>query len=179
MRLMAAEAFIQCRVSQATKAALRAAAERQQLTGSALLKRMLELTMTVAGAEQNGDVGRDRRPPHASGSITHHSATQQPNDLICDAPGGLAYGFANHEAKALVGRGSGRFIVGWRKAVGFTILECICAIAGLVHGVEEVVDKRQQRGDRRSQQQGPKHPRRSLASSRQAQHQRFVGEDQQ
>lgn len=47
---MAAEAFIQCRVSQATKAALRAAAERQQLTESALLKRMLVLVLPTAGA---------------------------------------------------------------------------------------------------------------------------------
>lgn len=50
MCLMAAEAFIQCRVSQATKAALRAAAGRQQLTVSALLKRMLVLVLQTAGA---------------------------------------------------------------------------------------------------------------------------------
>jgi hypothetical protein len=55
MRLMAAEAFIQCRVSQATKAALRAAAERQQLTESALLKRMLELVLHSAGVAEAGD----------------------------------------------------------------------------------------------------------------------------
>jgi hypothetical protein len=48
MRLMAAEAFIQCRVSQATKAALREAAGRQKLTESALLKRMLELVLHIA-----------------------------------------------------------------------------------------------------------------------------------
>jgi hypothetical protein len=47
---MAAEAFIQCRVSPTTKAALRAAAERQQLTESALLKRMLDLVLVSAGA---------------------------------------------------------------------------------------------------------------------------------
>ncbi|MGD9881643.1 MAG: hypothetical protein AB7U95_16080 [Reyranella sp.] len=46
---MAAEAFIQCRVSQATKAALREAAGRQKLTESALLKRMLELVLQTAG----------------------------------------------------------------------------------------------------------------------------------
>jgi len=55
MCLMAAETFIQCRVSQATKAALRAAAERQQLTESALLKRMLVLVLQTAGAEVVGD----------------------------------------------------------------------------------------------------------------------------
>ncbi len=53
---MAAEAFIQCRVPQATKAALRAAAERQQLTESALLKRMLDLVLQTAGAAGAGDI---------------------------------------------------------------------------------------------------------------------------
>jgi hypothetical protein len=53
---MAAKAFIQCRVSQATKAAFRAAAERQQLTESALLKRMLVLVLqTAAGTAAVGD----------------------------------------------------------------------------------------------------------------------------
>jgi hypothetical protein len=54
---MTAEAFIQCRVSQATKAALRAAAERQQLTESALLKRMLVLMLQTASAAVAGDAG--------------------------------------------------------------------------------------------------------------------------
>jgi antitoxin component of RelBE/YafQ-DinJ toxin-antitoxin module len=49
MSPMAAEAFIQCRVSPTTKAALHAAAERQQLTDSALLKRMLDLVLNSAG----------------------------------------------------------------------------------------------------------------------------------
>lgn len=52
---MSGEAFIQCRVSQATKAALRAAAERQQLTESALLKRMLVLVLQTASAADVGD----------------------------------------------------------------------------------------------------------------------------
>lgn len=56
MFLMAAETFIQCRVPQATKAALRAAAERQQFTESTLLKRMLELVLHTAGAAEAGDV---------------------------------------------------------------------------------------------------------------------------
>lgn len=46
------EAFIQCRVSVATKTALRAAAQRQQLTESALLKRMLELMLNGAAPDQ-------------------------------------------------------------------------------------------------------------------------------
>jgi hypothetical protein len=60
---MAAEAFIQCRVPQETKAALRAAAERQQLTESALLKRMLELVLHNAGAADSGDITTADRPP--------------------------------------------------------------------------------------------------------------------
>ena len=47
---MPAKAFIQCRVSPTTKAALCAAAERQQLTESALLKRILDLLLNSAGA---------------------------------------------------------------------------------------------------------------------------------
>jgi hypothetical protein len=59
---MAAEAFIQCRVPQATKAALRAAAERQQLTESALLKRMLGLVLSTAGAAEAGEMIVADRP---------------------------------------------------------------------------------------------------------------------
>ena len=62
MLFMAAEAFIQCRVPQATKASLRAAAERQQLTESALLKRMLELVLQTAGAADAGEVIVADRP---------------------------------------------------------------------------------------------------------------------
>ncbi len=63
---MAAEAFIQCRVPQATKAALRAAAERQQLTESALLKRMLELVLHSVAAEGIGDATAADRPARQS-----------------------------------------------------------------------------------------------------------------
>jgi hypothetical protein len=45
---MAADAFIHCRVSAATKEALGAAAQRQQLSESALLKRMIELMLNMA-----------------------------------------------------------------------------------------------------------------------------------
>lgn len=63
MCLMAAEAFIQCRVSQATKAALHAVAERQQLTESALLKRMLDLVLQTTGATAgSGSAADDERP---------------------------------------------------------------------------------------------------------------------
>jgi hypothetical protein len=53
---VAAEAFIQCRVAPTTKAALRAAADRQQLTETALLKRMLNLVLHTAGAPDTGAV---------------------------------------------------------------------------------------------------------------------------
>ncbi|MGH8142819.1 MAG: hypothetical protein ACREU2_09915 [Steroidobacteraceae bacterium] len=62
---MAAEAFIQCRVAPATKAALRAAAQRQQLTESALIKRVIE-TLVLAAAPvdspTNMMTGRLARP---------------------------------------------------------------------------------------------------------------------
>jgi hypothetical protein len=45
---MAADVVIHCRVSAAMKAALHAAAQRQQLTESALLKRILELMLQTA-----------------------------------------------------------------------------------------------------------------------------------
>ena len=65
---MAAEAFIHCRVSSATKAALRAAAERQQLTESVLLKRTLDFVLQTAGVEVGGNVSdaADVRPARQS-----------------------------------------------------------------------------------------------------------------
>ncbi|HEX4024099.1 MAG TPA: hypothetical protein VHX52_05265 [Steroidobacteraceae bacterium] len=55
---MATDAFIQCRVAPATKAALRAAAERQQLTESALIKRVIETqVLAAAPADADADAG--------------------------------------------------------------------------------------------------------------------------
>ena len=51
---MAADSFIQCRVSSATKQSLRAAAERQQLSESALVKRMIEVMLHTAAAPDAG-----------------------------------------------------------------------------------------------------------------------------
>lgn len=59
---MAAEAFIQCRVPKATKAAFKAAAERQQLTESALLKRLLELMLHASGVADGGEINVADRP---------------------------------------------------------------------------------------------------------------------
>lgn len=56
---MAAEAFIQCRVPQAMKAALRTVAERQQITESALLKRMLQLVLHSADPVGTGGGAAD------------------------------------------------------------------------------------------------------------------------
>jgi hypothetical protein len=49
------EAVIQCCVSRATKAALRAAAEPQQITESALLKRMLQIMLHSADLAEPGN----------------------------------------------------------------------------------------------------------------------------
>jgi hypothetical protein len=58
---MAADSFIQCRVSAATKEALRAAAERQQLSESALVKRMIELMLhTAAPPDMTVGTSNDR-----------------------------------------------------------------------------------------------------------------------
>jgi hypothetical protein len=57
---MAWEALIQCHVVPATKKmALRVAAERQQLSESTLLKRMLDLVLHTAGAPDTA--GRHKR----------------------------------------------------------------------------------------------------------------------
>lgn len=61
---MAADAFIQCRVSAATKGALRSAAQRQQLTESALVKRLIEVMLQTAGATNLGAVA-----PGAAGRV--------------------------------------------------------------------------------------------------------------
>ena len=64
---MTADAFIQCRVAPSTKTALRASAQRQQLTESALLKRLLEMTLQITGdhhadyADRVQDKARDAR----------------------------------------------------------------------------------------------------------------------
>jgi hypothetical protein len=47
---MAANAFIHCRVSATTKEALAATVQRQQVSESALLKRMIELILYTAVA---------------------------------------------------------------------------------------------------------------------------------
>ena len=63
---MAGEAFVQCRVAPTTKAALRAAAERQQLTESALLKRVLDLVLNTAGPTGSAVLATADRPTRQS-----------------------------------------------------------------------------------------------------------------
>lgn len=60
--VMAADSFIQCRVSAATKEALRAAAERQQLSESALVKRMIDLMLYTAAPPAVTAVPSDSQP---------------------------------------------------------------------------------------------------------------------
>jgi hypothetical protein len=58
---MAADAFIQCRVTSETKALIRALAGQQQITESALVKRLLEVMLHSAatlGISNPGPVGR-------------------------------------------------------------------------------------------------------------------------
>ncbi len=45
---MAADAFIQCRVTSETKALIRALADQQQVTKSALVKRLLDMVLHSA-----------------------------------------------------------------------------------------------------------------------------------
>jgi Bacterial mobilisation protein (MobC) len=59
---MAADSFIQCRVSAAMKEALRAAAERQQLSESALVKRLIELMLYAAAQPDVTAVNSNDRP---------------------------------------------------------------------------------------------------------------------
>ncbi len=60
---MAANCCIQCRVDPQTKAALRTLAERQGVTESALLKRLVELMLQTANAAQGTMVVSESRAP--------------------------------------------------------------------------------------------------------------------
>ena len=63
---MAADAFIQCRVSHAAKAALRASAQRQNLTESALLLRLLATAFQVDAGPAAARVEGARKVPRDS-----------------------------------------------------------------------------------------------------------------
>jgi hypothetical protein len=64
---MAADAFIQCRVTSETKALIRALASQQQITESALVKRLLDMvlrsavTLGIPKSEPVDRAGRDAR----------------------------------------------------------------------------------------------------------------------
>jgi hypothetical protein len=60
---MAAEAFIQCRVTTETKEKVRTLAARQQLSESALLQRLIDLMLHTAGASDAGSIDMDAKPP--------------------------------------------------------------------------------------------------------------------
>ena len=76
---MSADAFIQCRVPQATKAALRAAAEQQHIGEAALLKLMLRQGLQTAGAANSDDIEpiADRPSRQARLSVRLAPADQQ------------------------------------------------------------------------------------------------------
>jgi hypothetical protein len=63
---MAADSFVQCRVSAATKAALRAAAERQNLSESALVKRLIEMMLHAAAPPDVTALPPSSRPTRAT-----------------------------------------------------------------------------------------------------------------
>ena len=60
---MAAEAFIQCRVTTETKEKVRTLAARQQLSESALLQRLIDLMLQTAGAGAQGPIEDDVNSP--------------------------------------------------------------------------------------------------------------------
>ena len=63
---MVAGHFIAARVSSETKSRLRMLAEQRQLSESALLKRLLELTLDSAAEPQLGSTGGTRRVARAA-----------------------------------------------------------------------------------------------------------------
>ena len=63
---MVASHFIAARVSSETKTRLKALAEQRQLSESALLKRLLELTLDGAAVPKLGNLGRVRRVARAA-----------------------------------------------------------------------------------------------------------------
>lgn len=75
---MAADAFIHCRVSAATKAALGAVARYQGLTDSALLKRMIDLALQSAHAASAAEIAT-REPVLRPSRVT---VRLQPDDQI-------------------------------------------------------------------------------------------------
>jgi hypothetical protein len=60
---MAAEAFIQCRVTTETKEKVRTLAARQQLSESALLQRLIDLMLQTAGVGAQGPIDDDGKSP--------------------------------------------------------------------------------------------------------------------
>lgn len=58
---VAADRFIQCRVSAETKARLRACAQREQVTESALLKRLLDVTLNAGHVDVAASSAANRR----------------------------------------------------------------------------------------------------------------------
>jgi hypothetical protein len=79
MMRMAAEAFIHCRVSAATKAALGAVARHQGLTDSALLKRMIDLALQSAHAASGASAVAVGEPVSRAARIT---VRLRPDDLM-------------------------------------------------------------------------------------------------
>jgi hypothetical protein len=60
---MAADAFIQCRVTTETKANVQTLAARQQLSESAFVKRLIDLMLQTTGAGAVGSIDMDAKQP--------------------------------------------------------------------------------------------------------------------
>ena len=84
---MAANAFIAVRVAPAMKSALRASAQRQQLTESALMMRLLETALQIDPRPPRAHTGRDRAVPR-NARIT---VRLQPDDQLLLAERAAAY----------------------------------------------------------------------------------------
>jgi len=65
---MAADEFIQCRVTPAMKTLVRALAEREQITDSALVKQLLEVVLRTAALQGSSDL-EPRHPPDATTGV--------------------------------------------------------------------------------------------------------------
>jgi len=79
---MAAEAFIQCRVTTETKGKVRTFAARQQLSGScpsesALLQQLIDLMLQTAGAGALGPIEEEGKPPRGTGVTIRLRAEDQ------------------------------------------------------------------------------------------------------
>ena len=105
--LRMADAFIHCRVPVATKAAFGVLARRQGMTDSALLRRMIDLSLQSAGVVSGTDADADDQASGADGAIDG-SATERRPTAVAGEGGRARYG-ASHLRLGLRGRTCGHW----------------------------------------------------------------------